>query len=177
MSAQVARLVDTSVGTVQRELARLTEAGLITRSMVGNQVFYQANQEHPEFPELKALVAKTTGVFQMLKTALAPLAARIAFAFVYGSFARGEEKAASDIDLMVVGSASLDEILDVLSPIEKQLRRPVNPTIYSLDDLKKRLHAGNHFLQSLEKSKKVFLIGNEDEFRKVSTTRLVQSGA
>ena len=171
---QIARLVDTSVGTVQRELARLTEAGLITRSIVGNQVFYQANQEHPEFPELKALVAKTTGSFQMLKTALAPLASRIAFAFVYGSFARGEEKAASDIDLMVVGSTSLDEILDALGPVEKQLRRPVNPTIYSLGDLEKRLHAGNHFLQSLEKSKKVFLIGDEDEFGKVSTTRLVQ---
>jgi predicted nucleotidyltransferase len=137
-------------------------------------VFYQANHEHPEFPELKALVAKTTGIFQMLKTALAPLVSRIAFAFVYGSFARGEEKAASDIDLMVVGSTSLDEILDALGPVEKRLRRPVNPTIYSLEDVRARLHEGNYFLQSLKKSKKVFLIGHEDEFRKVDANRLVQ---
>jgi predicted nucleotidyltransferase len=173
---QIARQVETSVGTVQRELALLADAGLIKRSAVGSQVFYQANQEHPpEFPELRALLAKTTGVFQMLKAALAPLSSRISVAFVYGSVARGEEKAASDIDLMVIGAITLDEVLDVVGPVEKQLRRPVNPTIYSLEDVRTRLHEGNHFLQSLKKSKKVFLIGDEDEFRKVSTTRLVQN--
>ena len=171
---QIARQVETSVGTVQRELNLLADAGLIKRFTVGNQVFYQANQEHPEYPELRALLAKTTGVFQMLKTALAPLAARINLAFVYGSVARGEEKATSDIDLMVIGAVSLDEVLDAVGPVEKQLRRPVNPTIYSLEDVRARLREGNHFLQSLQKSKKVFLIGDEDEFRKAGTTRVVQ---
>ena len=172
---QIARLAETSVGTVQRELALLTDAGLIKRSALGSQVFYQANQEHPDFPELRALLAKTSGVFQMLKAALSPFSARVNLAFVYGSVARGEEKATSDIDLMVIGAVSLDEVLDAVGPVEKQLRRPVNPTIYSLEDLKARFRSGNHFLQSLKKSKKVFLIGDEDEFRKVSTTRLVQS--
>ena len=171
---QIARHVETSVGTVQRELTLLADAGLIKRSTVGNQVFYQANQEHPEYPELRALLAKTTGVFQMLKTALAPLSSRIDLAFVYGSVARGEEKATSDIDLMVIGAVSLEEVLDAAGPVEKQLRRPVNPTIYSFEDLKARFRSGNHFLQSLKKSKKVLLIGDEDEFRKASTTRLVQ---
>jgi uncharacterized protein len=171
---QIARQVETSVGTVQRELNLLADAGLIKRSTVGNQVFYQVNQEHPEYPELRALLAKTAGVFQMLKTALAPLSSRIDVAFVYGSVARGEERATSDIDLMVIGAASLDEVLDAVSPVEKQLGRPVNPTIYSIEDLKTRLLSGNHFLQSLKKSKKVFLIGDEDEFRKAGTTRVVQ---
>jgi hypothetical protein len=75
---------------------------------------------------------------------------------------------------MVIGAITLDEVLDVVGPVEKQLRRPVNPTIYSLEDVRARLREGNHFLQSLKKSKRVFLIGDEDEFRKVSTTRLVQ---
>jgi uncharacterized protein len=171
---QIARQVETSVGTVQRELALLADAGLIKRSAVGSQVFYQPNQEHSEFPELRALLAKTTGVFQMLKVAPAPLSSRISVAFVYGSVARCEEKAANDIDLMAIGAISLDEVLDALGPVEKQLRRPVNPTIYSLEDVRARLHEGNHFLQSLKKSKKVFLIGDEDEFRRVSTSRLVQ---
>ena len=171
---QIARQVEISVGTVQRELTLLTDAGLIKRSALGSQVFYQANQEHPDFPELRALLAKTAGVFQMLKAALAPFSNRINLAFVYGSVARGEEKATSDIDLMVIGTVSLDEVLDAVGPVEKQVRRPVNPTIYSLEDLKARFRSGNHFLQSLKKSKKVFLIGDEDEFRKISTTRLVQ---
>jgi predicted nucleotidyltransferase len=171
---QIARQVETSVGSVQRELTLLASTGLIDRSALGSQVFYRANLEHPDYPELRALLAKTMGVFQMLKAALAPLSSRISLAFVYGSVARGEEKAASDIDLMVIGAISLDEVLDAVGPIEKQLRRPVNPTIYSLEDVRARLHEGNHFLQSLNNSKKVFLIGDEDEFRKVSTTRLVQ---
>jgi len=171
---QIARQVETSVGTVQRELNLLADAGLIKRSTVGNQVFYQANQEHPEYPELRALLAKTAGVFQMLKRALAPLSSQIDVAFVYGSVARGDEKATSDIDLMVIGAVSLDEVLDAVGPVEKHLGRPVNPTIYSREDLKARLRSGNHFLQSLKKSKKVFLIGDDDEFRKAGTTRVVQ---
>jgi predicted nucleotidyltransferase len=101
----------------------------------------------------------------LLKSALASLKSRIDFAFVYGSVARGEDKATSDIDLMVIGAVSLDDVLDAVGPLEKQFRRPVNPTIYSREDLKKRLHEGNHFLQSLMDSKKVFLIGDENEYR------------
>ena len=171
---QIARQVETSVGSVQRELTLLASTGLIDRSALGSQVFYRANQKHPDYPELRALLVKTMGVFQILKAALAPLSSRISVAFVYGSVARGEEKATSDIDLMVIGAISLDEVLDAVGPVEKQLRRPINPTIYTPEELKTRLHEGNHFLQSLKKSKKVFLIGDEDEFRKVSTTRLVQ---
>jgi predicted nucleotidyltransferase len=171
---QIARRIETSVGSVQRELALLTGSGLIDRSVLGAQVFYRANREHPAFAELRALLAKTTGVFQLLKTALAPLSARIDFAFVYGSVARGEDKAESDIDLMVVGAVTLDEVLDATSSVEKHLQRPVNPTIYSLVELRQRLGSGNHFLRSLETSKKVFLIGNEDGFREASATRLVQ---
>jgi len=172
---QIARQIATSVGTVQRELARLADAGLIVRSVLGSQVFYRANRDHPIFPELRALLAKTTGVFELLKKALSPLSRKIDFAFVYGSVARGDDKAASDIDLMVVGAVSLDDILDVVSPFEKQLRRPVNPTIYSLKDLKQRYRAGNHFLRSLKNTSKVFLIGAEDDFRKALATRMVQS--
>jgi predicted nucleotidyltransferase len=165
------------VGTVQRELVLLDRAGLIGRSVLGSQVFYQANRAHPVFSDLKALLAKTMGIFQLLNTAIAPLSSRIDFAFVYGSVARGEEKAASDIDLMVVGQVSLDDVLHTVSSAEKQLRRPVNPTIYTLKDFRQQLRAGNHFLRSLEKSKKVFLIGGDDEFREAGATRLVQEGA
>ncbi len=119
---QIARQIETSVGTVQRELTRLADSGLIVRSALGSQVFYRANRDHPIFPELRALLAKTLGVFELLKKALAPLASRIDFAFVYGSVARGDDNAASDIDLMVVGRVSLDDILDAVSPLEKQLR-------------------------------------------------------
>jgi predicted nucleotidyltransferase len=164
---QIARSVDVSVGTVQRELATLADAGLSLRTQTGNQVFYRANRDHPTFAELQALLAKTTGVFHQLAEALNPLAKSIEFAFVYGSFARGDENAGSDIDLMVVGQVTLDELLEHLTPLERTLRRPVNPTVYSQKELRAKLKAGNHFLKAIQKGKNTFLIGDENEFRQV----------
>jgi len=164
---QIARGVDVSVGTVQRELTMLAGAGLILRAQTGNQVFYRANRDHPVFTDLHALLARTTGVFHQLSRALAPLADRIQFAFVYGSFARGDENAESDIDVMVIGTVTLDELLERLAPVERSLRRPVSPTVYSQKELKAKLRAGNHFLKAVQKGQSVFLIGDEHEFRQL----------
>jgi uncharacterized protein len=164
---QIVRSINVSAGAAQRELMTLTNAGIIARKQIGNQVFYRANSDHPAYAELKALLAKTTGVFNQLSEALAPLAHQIEFAFVYGSFARGDEKAVSDIDLMVIGSLTLDDLLEKLAPVERALNRPINPSIYSLKELKAKLKANNHFLKAIQKGKSVFLIGDEHEFRAV----------
>jgi predicted nucleotidyltransferase len=164
---QIARRIGTSVGPVQRELKTLSEVGLIDRSTVGKQVFYRANQDHPGFPELRSLVAKTSGIFHLLRSALMPLADRITMAFVYGSMARGEENAGSDVDLMVIGDVTLDEILTHTTPVERNLGRAINPTVYALKEFRSKLDSGNHFLNSVVRSKNVFLIGDEDELRKM----------
>jgi predicted nucleotidyltransferase len=164
---QIARQIGTSVGSVQRELETLTGFGLLNRTVLGRQVFYQANRDHPVFVELHSLVAKTSGIFYLLRSALAPLAKEILFAFVFGSMARGEENAGSDVDLMVIGDATLDEILTRLTSAESDLGRPINPTVYSLREFKSKLRAGNHFLRSVIRQKNVLLIGDENEFRKM----------
>jgi predicted nucleotidyltransferase len=164
---QLARHIHGSAGTVQRELLTLLSAGLIIRNSRENQVLYQANANHPIFPELHSLLAKTTGVFSIVSGAIAPLAQQIEFAFVYGSFARGEEKAQSDIDLMVIGEATLDDLLHSLAPIEQKLGRPVNPTVFARQELRTKIHTGNHFLTSLQSAPLVFLIGSENDFREI----------
>ena len=164
---QLARHINGSVGTVQRELTTLTAAGLILREDRENQVLYRANQAHPVFGEMHSLLAKTAGVFHLLQNALTPLAQGIEFAFVYGSFARGEEKAESDVDLMVVGETTLDDLLTQLLPVERSLRRPINPTVYAREELRTKLHSGNHFLRAIQSAQLTFLIGNEDEFRAI----------
>ena len=174
---QIARHVRASVGSVQRELKKLAEVGLITRTSVGNQVFYQVNRRSPVFAEMRALVNKTAGLFHVLGTALKPLAGQIKVAFVYGSIARQEEKAESDIDLMIFGDARLDDVLASLSEAETSLSRTVNPTVYSVQEFKKKLASGNHFLHSVINGKKVFLIGNEDELGKMAGIRMAQAGA
>ncbi len=164
---QLARHIDGSAGTVQRELATLTASGLILREDRENQVFYRANRTHPIFAELHSLLAKTTGVFHMLREASTPLAERIEYAFVYGSFAKGEEKAESDVDLMVIGEITLDELLGQVSSVEQALSRPINPTIFARDELRTKINSGNHFLKAVQGGPLVFLIGSENEFREI----------
>lgn len=164
---QLARQIKGSVGTVQRELATLAASGLILREDRQNQVFYRANDAHPIFAELRSLLAKTAGVFHILQEALTPLSKGIEFAFVYGSFARGEEKAESDVDLILAGEVTLDQLLCQVSPVELQLKRPVNPTIYARNELRTKIHSGNHFLKAVQSGPLVSLIGSEHEFREL----------
>jgi predicted nucleotidyltransferase len=169
---QISRQIGTSVGTVQRELETLSGIGLVERSTSGKQVYYRANSAHPAYTELRSLIAKTSGIFQMLTSALAPLAQRIALAFVYGSMARQEETAASDVDLMVVGDVTFDEILEHLAPVERAGGRAINPTLYSESEFRSKLKDNNHFLRSVLNGVTVPLIGNLDEPRKMGRVRL-----
>src|SRR6201987_2954491 len=169
---QIAREVDASVGAVQRELENLSKVGLIVRNSVGSQVFYQANRDAPIFREIQGLVNKTVGIFSVLRSALHPLAKRVLVAFVYGSVAREEETAQSDVDLLVVGKATLEEILSRLSTVEKNIGRPINPTVYSVEEFKSKIASGNHFLASVLRGQKEFLRGEEDKLRKVGGVRL-----
>lgn len=169
---QIARETAVSVGSVQRELEALAQVDLIQRSMSGHQVYYEANRNHPVFAEIHALVAKTVGIFQVLTSAMAPFAKRISQAFVYGSFASRSENADSDVDLMIVGDVTLDEVLVQLGPAERLIGRPINPTLYSDSDFKNKIESGNHFLRSVMRGERVVLIGEdrgsrEDAPRKV----------
>ena len=171
---QIAREVAASVGAVQRELKNLTKVGLVIRTALGSQVFYQANRDAPIFSEMHSLVNKTVGIFSMLRSALRPLSTQVAVAFVYGSVARQAETAQSDIDLMVVGKASIDDVISHLGSVEKNTGRPINPTVYSVSEFKAKIADGNHFLRAVLKDPKVFLLGDEDELGKVGGVRLAK---
>ena len=157
-------------GAVQRELKQLTESGVLTRSVHGNQVYFQANRQCPIFEELRRLMVKTAGAAEVLRDALAPLRDKIEAAFVYGSLARGEEVARSDVDVMVVGNATFDEVLQALGPVEEQLGRETNPTVYSANEFKEKLTGEQHFLTSVLKGPKIMLIGEEDDLRGLAPT-------
>ncbi len=173
---QIARHIETSLSAVQRELEIMSGLGLIDRSIEGHQVYFQANKSHPIYPELHSLIAKTAGIFQQLRAALKPLALDISFALVYGSVARGEEDATSDVDLMVVGKVTLDHVLVAVGVVEKAIGRSINPSVYSPREFRSKLAQGNHFLRSVVRGKNVFLIGSEDELRKVGRVRLAPGG-
>lgn len=150
-------------GTVQRELEFLARAGVIRRMVRGRQVYYQANSESPIFGELRGLVVKTAGVADALRAALAPLADRIRAAFVFGSIARGTERRASDVDVMVIGDASFADISSAFGPVQEVIGREINPSVYPPDELRVKVAARHHFLRAVLKEEKIFLIGDERE--------------
>lgn len=160
---ELARLTDTSPGTLSRELGKLTEAGLLRRTELGNQVRYQANRECPVFDELAGLFRKTSGAAALIAEALQPLAERIGVAFVFGSVARGRDSANSDIDVLVLGEVGFTELVQALHPAQQALHREVNPVLYSPGEFAMRVQRGEAFARELLAKPKVFLIGSAHE--------------
>lgn len=150
-------------GAVQREVARLHGSGLIGVEAVGNQKRYRANPDCPIHDELVAIVRKTFGLATPLREALAPLAGSIDAAFVYGSVAKGQDTARSDIDLMLVSDAlSYGEVMAALHPLAERLGREINPTLYSRSELRKRIAEGNSFVTRVVAQPRIWLIGSAD---------------
>lgn len=151
-------------GAAQRELARLEESGLVTTRHVGTQKHYQANSESPLYEELCGIARKTVGLAEPLREALAPLAKKIVAAFVYGSVAKREDTTASDIDLMVISdSVSYADLFGLLEHATSKLRRTVNPTVYTRQELAKRVKERNAFITRVLSQPKVWIYGSENE--------------
>lgn len=163
---EILRLTGMGVATIKRELDRMLEAGILTLTRIGNQHHFQANPDCPIYKELLSIVDKTFGIADVLRAALEPVKALVAYGFVYGSIAKGKEKAKSDIDLMLIGSdLSYAEVMDLLIPVEEKLGRPINPSIYSLRDFRKKLDEKNSFLTRVMQQEKIEVMGSADDIR------------
>jgi len=156
-------------GQVQRELTRLSEAGIIRRFKEGRHVYFQANPACPVYDELRSLVTRSLGAGAVVSNSLEALADRSQVESVYGSVARGEERSESDIDLLVVGDVSFGELVEALAGAESQLRREIHTTLFSAEEFRTRLARRDHFLESVVKEKKILVIGDEDELRDLPT--------
>lgn len=158
---EVVRLADMGKGTIKRELEKMVSAGLLTLKKVGNQNHFQANPKSPIYNELVSISRKTFGIADVIRQALQSDSESIQCAFIYGSIAKGEETAKSDIDLMIIGNdLAYTDMMNLLIPIEKELQRPINPSIYLLKDFKEKLEKKNSFLMRVMAQDKINVIGN-----------------
>lgn len=148
-------------GTIRQELRKLVRLDLICGRRDSNRIYYRANTTNPLFPDIRGLVVKTVGLVDVLRTALQD--ERIRIAFVFGSIARSETKARSDVDLMVIGSISFRPLSGLLSGVSQKIGREINPHILSNAEFKKRIHEKEHFLTQVMESPRIFVIGNQDE--------------
>jgi len=172
---QIIRQTGSAPGAVQRELALLTRAGLLTRTVQGRQVYYQADRQSSIYPELYSLFVKTSAIADILREALAPLAGRIRLAFVFGSASSGELHRTSDLDLLIVGDPPFIELSGALAPTQERLGREVNPTLYSPAEFRAKIRERHHFLTSVLEGPMLFVIGGPDELERLGTGRLADS--
>ncbi|MDP3886196.1 nucleotidyltransferase domain-containing protein [Hydrogenophaga sp.] len=160
---EVIGLAQSGAGAVQRELADLAGAGLLTVRKQGNQKHFQANAASPVFAELRGLVLKTMGLADVLRTALAPLAPQIERAFVFGSIAKQQDTAQSDVDLLVVSDTlGYGDVFAALESASQTLGRTINPALYTAADFRARLQGDNAFINRVMQQPKIWLIGQEE---------------
>lgn len=165
---EIIRITNVGTGAVQRELAKLTQAGILTVKSIGNQKRYQANHQHPLFSELRSITLKTFGLADVLREAIMPLREKIDIAFIYGSIAKQTDHAQSDIDLMIISeSLSYAEAFTLLEPTETQLGRKINPTFCTPTEWTRKKSANNNFITQLITQPKLFLIGTENELNAI----------
>ena len=153
-----------AIGTIQTEMKKLHRLDLVLKKRDGNRLYYRANQNHPVFSEIQALVIKTVGLLDVLKSALAD-EKEIRVAFVFGSIARGSEKADSDIDLMVIGNIGLRTLTRLLRGLAEKLGREINPYILSSKEFNLRKSENEHFVTQVLKDSKLFIIGEEGDLK------------
>lgn len=159
---ELERTIDFPVANIRRELVKLEKAGLFLIENKGNLVYYYLNQAYPLYPELKGIISKTSGVPITIKSMLEKIKG-IKQAFIYGSFAKNEQKPTSDIDLLIIGEVNENKLVAPCRKLEKELQREINYTLYSQTDFDRKKKAKDPFVLEVVKQPKVFLIGTENE--------------
>lgn len=166
---EVARLTGLAAAPVGRELNKLADVCVLTRTRVGNQVQFQANQHCPIYPELVGIAQKTFGLTEPIAKALGPFSSQLVVAFIFGSVATGRATAASDIDLMLIGNVDFDSVIVALAATESQLMREVSPKIYGVAEWRAQSSADDAFLQDVLSKPKIFIKGDDEVLRALST--------
>lgn len=166
---ELARQLGVTPSSLQRELEALVGSGILLRRQDGRRIYYKANSQSPVFPEMRGLIEKTAGMVPALKAELRRFNDRIELALLYGSVARGQEKSASDVDLMIVGSLKQIDLLPSLRKLESRFGREVNVTLFSSEEFRRKLAAGDHFLKAVLKGKTISLKGTLDELEETAS--------
>lgn len=163
---EVARLTGTVAGTLHKELTTLASAGILTLQRRGNQKLYTANRDCPVFEELASILRKTSGMVDVLATALMPLAEQIDSACIFGSVAQGRETSHSDVDVLLIGVVGFADIVKALYPCHERLGREVNPRVYGKEEWAELVGSNDGFARELVAAPKMFVIGGNEAFEK-----------
>ncbi|HEX8846590.1 MAG TPA: nucleotidyltransferase domain-containing protein [Pyrinomonadaceae bacterium] len=169
--SELAQQFNTTPSSLQRELQSLVSSGILRQRRDGRRTYFQAESSSSIFSEIRGIIVKTLGVEEALKEVLAKFGNRVACAFLYGSVARRQEHALSDVDLMIIGSVGISELSSSLQMLEKKFGREINVKCYSLKEFRNKVEAENHFVMTVLKDEKTFLKGDKDELESLAGNR------
>ncbi len=162
---EISTTTNLPIRAVQREMERLVRIGFIEKQIRGNRKYYKCRRNFPIFDELKSIILKTVALGNILKDYLQKKKEKIKLAFIYGSFAKGEENITSDLDIFILGNITSKEVSTLLSPAKDSLKREINFIVYKEKEFLKK--KGNHFLKSVIKEPKIFLIGDKSDLKRI----------
>jgi predicted nucleotidyltransferase len=165
--ARIVRFTGKALIQVQRALKRLEESGLITRIVRGGKTTYHANAEHAAFRDLKHLILKAVIFSDKLKKEVSLIQDKVKYGFIFGSTAFDKDSSESDIDLFLIGNMTRQEVSQFSFELSGELMREVNTVICPFSEFKEKLKAGSPFIKEVIASSKIWIFGNEDEFKKV----------
>ena len=150
---------------VKREMANLVALGLVSKRSQGNLVLFRLNRDSVIVEELKRIFLKTESFGRFIRDSLGEVG-DIRFALIYGSFAKGEEAEASDIDLLVVGDVDERRMLDVVEKVEVRTGREVNYIAWTEDEFEAKVREGVPLLEEIADTSVIMIVGDLGEFRK-----------
>jgi predicted nucleotidyltransferase len=162
---EISRQTGVSAPYVMREMANLVALGLVLKRSQGNLVLFRLNRDSVIAEELKRIFLKTESFGRFIRDSLGEVG-EIKFALIYGSFARGEEAEASDIDLLVVGDVDERRMLDIVEKVEERTGREVNYVAWTEDEFEAKVREGVPLLEEIVNTPVIMIVGDFDEFRK-----------
>jgi len=157
----LAKRLGEQYNSVWKELVHLEKVGLLSSHPWGNAKVYQINPACPIIPELRAIILKTEGIGQVIRSRLAGKD-EIKSVFIYGSYASGEADRQSDLDLIVIGDVELSQFAPLITQLEGELNRPINYVCFSEEEWKARVDNKDPFVLNVKQSPKIMLLGGED---------------
>jgi predicted nucleotidyltransferase/predicted transcriptional regulator with HTH domain len=162
---EIAIILGEDPGNLSKEMSKLGKEGIFLSTDRGKQKYFSLNKKYPLFEELKSIIFKTIGIQGSLYKIVNEVVG-IIFAFIYGSFAKNEESALSDIDLCLIidiGYFNENIFLEKINDLENRISREINYIYYSEKEWYRMVKEKDSFILSILDNQKIMLKGEESE--------------
>jgi predicted nucleotidyltransferase len=162
---EIAIILGEDPGNLSKEMSKLEKEGIFLSADRGKQKYFSLNKKYPLFEELKSIIFKTIGIQGSLYKIVNEVVG-IIFAFIYGSFAKSEESALSDIDLCLIidiGYFNENIFLEKINDLENRISREISYIYYSEKEWYRMVKEKDSFILSILDNQKIMLKGEESE--------------